>query len=105
MHNGLLLACSFGFEYVQIQSDCLQAISLINDPEAHTSSISLVCAIVSLCRRAWVTSFLWIPHATNGGANLLVKKHGQFYDLIVLNAPLGDVVPLLFKDAHCFNNF
>ncbi|KAE8723347.1 hypothetical protein F3Y22_tig00012493pilonHSYRG00039 [Hibiscus syriacus] len=51
IYEGLLLADSLDVERLEIQTDCKQAVKLLDDPNAGNSPISLVRAITTLRRQ------------------------------------------------------
>ncbi|KAE8728983.1 hypothetical protein F3Y22_tig00004035pilonHSYRG00077 [Hibiscus syriacus] len=69
----LQLAWDHGFELLQIQTDSLEAVHLLDKSDATSSSMSLVRSIDKLRRRAWVTNLLWIPRRNNSLADAIAK--------------------------------
>ncbi|KAK9005829.1 hypothetical protein V6N11_043249 [Hibiscus sabdariffa] len=61
IYTGLQLAWDNGFQKVQIQSDCLEAVTTVQDDAAGSNSNSLVRAIAKLRRGHWYTEVKWIP--------------------------------------------
>ncbi|KAE8707942.1 hypothetical protein F3Y22_tig00110365pilonHSYRG00006 [Hibiscus syriacus] len=62
-----------GVKALQIQSDSYQAIQLLLDPNACSSTLPLVNAITSLCARSWYTEFVWVPREENMVADGMAK--------------------------------
>ncbi|KAE8715696.1 hypothetical protein F3Y22_tig00110160pilonHSYRG00138 [Hibiscus syriacus] len=58
IYIGLQLAWTHGFDLLQIQSNSLQAIKLLNEANLDRDLFPLVRAISSLCCRSWYTEFL-----------------------------------------------
>ncbi|KAK8987883.1 hypothetical protein V6N11_065489 [Hibiscus sabdariffa] len=71
---GLRFAWDQGFIFVQIQSDCAEAVKLIKADNAYMSLISLVRAIAALRQKAWATEITWIPRTSNLPAEMLAKS-------------------------------
>ncbi|KAK9036869.1 hypothetical protein V6N11_021793 [Hibiscus sabdariffa] len=74
IYVGLKIAWDNGFEYIQIQSDCLEADKLLLDPNRSRSSLSLVRAIDLFRRKCWVTEVIWISRDANKLADSLAKN-------------------------------
>ncbi|KAE8735646.1 hypothetical protein F3Y22_tig00000340pilonHSYRG00999 [Hibiscus syriacus] len=65
IYIGLQVALHYSVELLQIQSDSIQAIQLLNNPTSASASLPLVRAISSLRWRRWYTDFLWTPREGN----------------------------------------
>ncbi|KAK9003597.1 hypothetical protein V6N11_084237 [Hibiscus sabdariffa] len=50
IYDGLLLAWQLGFGFVQVQSDCSRAISVIKATDVINNSFALVRSILNLCQ-------------------------------------------------------
>ncbi|KAK9035664.1 hypothetical protein V6N11_077698 [Hibiscus sabdariffa] len=70
IYVGLRVAWDNGFEYVQVQSDCLEAVKLLLDHNRDCSSLSLVRAIDLYRRKCWIAmgdiKFVWDQHDIMG---------------------------------------
>ncbi|KAK9019626.1 hypothetical protein V6N11_054141 [Hibiscus sabdariffa] len=100
IHDNLLLAWSLGMECVQLQSNCLQAVSLTNAPDAAVCWNSIVRAIATLLNRAWVIDIIWIPRVANKLADLLAKMAlGTSPRPTILDVP-PDITRLLSLDME-----
>ncbi|KAE8733075.1 hypothetical protein F3Y22_tig00001644pilonHSYRG00563 [Hibiscus syriacus] len=89
IYEGLQVAWSLGIPRLLIQSDCSQAIKLVNAKGARDIFIPLVRAIVDLRNRAWETTFVWIPRTGNMIADRLAKlAPTPCHDLVHVNSPL-----------------
>ncbi|KAE8664737.1 hypothetical protein F3Y22_tig00112738pilonHSYRG00210 [Hibiscus syriacus] len=61
IYIGLQLAWIHSFDLLQIQSDSLQAIKLLNEANLNRDLFPLVRVISSLWCRSWYTEFFWVP--------------------------------------------
>ncbi|KAE8714971.1 hypothetical protein F3Y22_tig00110187pilonHSYRG00345 [Hibiscus syriacus] len=101
IHDGLCLAWQLGFKFVQVQSDCLHAISAIKDPAASSSSHPLVVAISRLHQRHWNLDFIWIHREANSPVDALAKKAPPtVFDMLQLTSVLAYIQPLLRRDVE-----
>ncbi|KAK8596635.1 hypothetical protein V6N12_065118 [Hibiscus sabdariffa] len=88
------------FRKLLIQSDCAEAVKLINADNASNSLISLIRAIVALRQKGWVTDITWIPRESNLPADMLAKSGDPCsIDLHELSAPPATLLPLFSMDA------
>ncbi|KAE8692329.1 signal recognition particle receptor subunit beta-like [Hibiscus syriacus] len=86
--HGLEVAWSHGFELLLIQSDCANALNLVNDPNSSISPHSLVWSIFQLRQRAWVTEITWVPRESNSLANGVTKLPSPLmHDVTLLASP------------------
>ncbi|KAE8686417.1 hypothetical protein F3Y22_tig00111064pilonHSYRG00028 [Hibiscus syriacus] len=102
IYDGPKLAWHQGFEFVQVQSDCLRATSIINAADASDSPMALVRSISALMKRAWVVDLVWIRREANHAADL-TAKHALLnlqFDLVVHDSPLNSVRVLLHRDVE-----
>ncbi|KAK8574824.1 hypothetical protein V6N12_062502 [Hibiscus sabdariffa] len=74
IYISIKVAWDNGFEYVQVQSDCLDTIKLLLDPNRVCSSLSLVRAIDLYRRKCWLTEITWIPCDANKPTDNLAKS-------------------------------
>ncbi|KAE8723815.1 hypothetical protein F3Y22_tig00011718pilonHSYRG00078 [Hibiscus syriacus] len=58
IHDGLCLAWDLGYRFLQVRSDCLKAIAIINDPNALSCQLPLVRAITLLRQRSCTYSYV-----------------------------------------------
>ncbi|KAK8477373.1 hypothetical protein V6N12_013818 [Hibiscus sabdariffa] len=97
---GLLFVWDQGFVFVQIQSDCAEAVKLIKADNAYMSPISLVHAIAALRQKAWATKITWIPRTSNFLADMLAKSvDPSSTDFHELDEPPVALMSLLSMDA------
>ncbi|KAE8676962.1 cytochrome P450 71A9-like [Hibiscus syriacus] len=73
MHLGLLEAWNHGVELLQVQSDNLQAINLLNNIDVAGDTMPLVRAISQMCYRNWFVEFIWTPREGNTVADSMAK--------------------------------
>ncbi|GMJ13731.1 hypothetical protein like AT4G29090 [Hibiscus trionum] len=101
IYNGLQLAWSHCYDMVQIQSDCAEAVRLINASLADGTPGPLIRAINKLRRQNWATKVLWVPRETNRVADMLAKTADPVaFELHVLPSPPPAVLQLLNHDAQ-----
>ncbi|KAE8732268.1 hypothetical protein F3Y22_tig00002237pilonHSYRG01270 [Hibiscus syriacus] len=99
IYIGLQLAWIHRFDLLQIHSDSLQAIKLLNEANLDRDLFSLVRVISSLCCRSWYTEFLWVPHEGNMSANGMVKLPiVQNEELLSFPTAPATIVSLLERD-------
>ncbi|KAK9001005.1 hypothetical protein V6N11_082799 [Hibiscus sabdariffa] len=97
---GLRFTWDQGFVFVQIQSDCVEAVKLINIDNACISPISLVRAITALRHKAWATEITWIPRTSNLSVDMLAKSvDPNSTDFHELAEPPAALMHLLSMDA------
>ncbi|GMJ15228.1 hypothetical protein HRI_005192000 [Hibiscus trionum] len=88
-----------GFETLFVQSDCAEAVKLVNYVDAASSPIALVRAVANLCNRCWAVSIAWIPREGNKSADYLAKHtHPCNYDTTIIDAPFAFIQDLLAGD-------
>ncbi|KAK8579076.1 hypothetical protein V6N12_069410 [Hibiscus sabdariffa] len=86
-------------ERVQLQSDCLRAVKLVNTSEVANSPYSLVRAITMLLAQAWVVGIIWIFRDSNYSADFLVKSTlSSPTRPTILDLPPHDLTRLLSVD-------
>ncbi|KAL4297397.1 hypothetical protein GQ457_12G028670 [Hibiscus cannabinus] len=73
-----------GFELLELQSDCVEAIKMVNSLSAERSLLPLVRAISRRRQRGWITNIHWISRDCNKPAGALAKivdpnSHDVFY--------------------------
>ncbi|GMJ03912.1 hypothetical protein HRI_004060400 [Hibiscus trionum] len=101
IYNGLQLAWRQGYDMVQIQSDCTDAVRLIHASQVDGTPGPLIRAIANLRRQNWTTTVLWVPRESNRVADMLAKTADPAaFDLQVLELPPSAVLHLLHNDAH-----
>ncbi|KAL4352116.1 hypothetical protein GQ457_06G039600 [Hibiscus cannabinus] len=97
---GLKVAWDNEFEYVQVQSDCLEAVRLLQDHNLENNNLSLVRAIDSYRHKCWVTELIWIPRVANKPADSLAKFVDSLHPTISILEELPDfLLPLLAADT------
>ncbi|KAL4318363.1 hypothetical protein GQ457_18G022390 [Hibiscus cannabinus] len=74
IHDGLLLAWDLGFRFVELESDCLEAVRIICSRSNVLSTSALVGAIASLLSREWTVEGCHITRDSNGVADKLAKR-------------------------------
>ncbi|KAL4291469.1 hypothetical protein GQ457_14G003410 [Hibiscus cannabinus] len=74
IHDGLLLAWDLGFRFVELESDCLEAVRVICSRSDVLSTSALVGAIVRLIGREWTVEVRHITRDSNGVADKLAKR-------------------------------
>ncbi|KAL4368154.1 hypothetical protein GQ457_05G016830 [Hibiscus cannabinus] len=100
IYIGLKLAGDNGFEYVQVQSDCHEAVKLLQDHSMVCSCISLVRAIDVYQRKCLVTETIWIPRDGNKPVDSLAKCIASLHSIVlILEQPHDYLWPLLAKDT------
>ncbi|KAK9007239.1 hypothetical protein V6N11_051068 [Hibiscus sabdariffa] len=57
IYSGSHLSWSYGFDVIQIQSDCQQVVRLVNEPTKSTSPRS----IARIHNNGWIKEVIWIP--------------------------------------------
>ncbi|KAK8670821.1 hypothetical protein V6N13_037436 [Hibiscus sabdariffa] len=93
------LARDNGFQKVQIHSDCLKAVTTVQDDAAGSNSNPLVRAIVKLRRGNWDTEVEWIPRESNRPADKLTKQADEAqHKLLMLETPPENLLSLLEND-------
>ncbi|KAK8542045.1 hypothetical protein V6N12_014655 [Hibiscus sabdariffa] len=86
IYTCLQLARDNGFQKVQIQSDCLKAVTTVQDDAASSNSNYLVRAIAKLRRGHWDAEIKWIPRESNRPADKLTKHaHEAQHELLNMN--------------------
>ncbi|KAK8985639.1 hypothetical protein V6N11_068887 [Hibiscus sabdariffa] len=102
--TGLEFAWEHGIEILQVQSDCKEAVQMLNAIHAVSCPFPLVRAIAKLCQRGWVVDITWIARDGNRAADALAKS-ADSSDLTVvhLNSPPTFLLPLLLHDASCIS--
>ncbi|KAK8703779.1 hypothetical protein V6N13_047425 [Hibiscus sabdariffa] len=101
IYDGLSLAWQLGFEFVQVQSDCLKAISELSDTNASHGYPVLLRDILSLCQRSWAIEFLWVPRAANTVADHLLKQIPLTrFDMIHFDTPSAYLQSFLDHDIN-----
>ncbi|KAK8499883.1 hypothetical protein V6N12_072585 [Hibiscus sabdariffa] len=86
--NPGLIAWEQGFEFVQVHSDCSEAVNLLTASYANNSPLSLVRAIDNLRQKGWATDIAWIPRACNKPADRLATTvDSRQLDLLCLTSP------------------
>ncbi|KAK8533103.1 hypothetical protein V6N12_076384 [Hibiscus sabdariffa] len=84
-----------------IQSDCADAIRLLNDVSHARIPLPLVRAINLLCVRGWFTEFIWIPRECNTVADAMSKLlPTQQFQLLLFDSAPDSVKPLMDRDIH-----
>ncbi|KAE8655872.1 hypothetical protein F3Y22_tig00117016pilonHSYRG00268 [Hibiscus syriacus] len=86
----LEVASHHGFELLLIQSDCADAMNLVNDSNSSLSPTphSLVRSIHQLRQRCWVTEVIWVPHESNKLADGIAKlSPPPMHALALLSSP------------------
>ncbi|KAK8473962.1 hypothetical protein V6N11_000308 [Hibiscus sabdariffa] len=106
---GLQLAWAQGHEIVEVQSDSQQAIALVSDNSAASSSLSLVRAIVKFRQRGWMLSFKWISREGNQPADALAKSaNALLHSMVTLDSVPTTIQELINKDRlgplYCESN-
>ncbi|KAK9043442.1 hypothetical protein V6N11_071786 [Hibiscus sabdariffa] len=97
---GLKVAWDNGFEYVQVQSDYLEAVRLLQDHNLVGNNLSLVRAIDSYRNKCWATELIWIPRVANKPADSLAKFVDSLHPAIsILEEPPDFLMPLLAADT------
>ncbi|KAL4297736.1 hypothetical protein GQ457_12G008990 [Hibiscus cannabinus] len=74
IHDGLLLAWDLGFQLVELESDCLEAVRVISSRSNVLSTSALVGSIASLISREWTVEVRHITRDSNGVADKLAKR-------------------------------
>ncbi|KAK8555204.1 hypothetical protein V6N12_009357 [Hibiscus sabdariffa] len=99
IYIGFQLARDNGFQKVQIHSDCLKAVTTVQDDAAGSNSNPLVRAIVKLRRGNWDTEVEWIPRESNRPADKLTKQADEAqHKLLMLETPPENLLSLLEND-------
>ncbi|KAK8493976.1 hypothetical protein V6N11_050854 [Hibiscus sabdariffa] len=99
LYEGLKLSWDFGFERLIVYSDCRQAVELLNDHMAGSSSLSLVSAIDRIRRRSWITEITWTSREVNRPADRLAKLDDPLdFSLRIFNEPSLEVTLLVDND-------
>ncbi|KAE8678107.1 Bidirectional sugar transporter SWEET2a [Hibiscus syriacus] len=99
IHDDLHLAWHLGYEFVQVQSDCSRAISMLNAVVPLRSSSPLDRAIIMLQQRAWAVEFVWIPREANSTTDALAKTTPQSsFELTHHKSPPALLHDLLHRD-------
>ncbi|KAE8696798.1 hypothetical protein F3Y22_tig00110646pilonHSYRG00115 [Hibiscus syriacus] len=97
---GLQCAQKKGFEMVQIHFDCVEAVDIVNNPNASRNPLSLVRLIDAIRCGAWATEVVWTPQECNKPANYLVRTATPHsLELIYLFLPPAEVISLLEQDS------
>ncbi|KAE8708200.1 hypothetical protein F3Y22_tig00110348pilonHSYRG00067 [Hibiscus syriacus] len=88
-----------GFEVVQIQSDCAEAIDMVNNPNASRNPHSLIRLIDAIRCSARATDVVWTPRECNKPADYLART-ATFHslELICLSLTPAEVISLLERD-------
>ncbi|KAK8611921.1 hypothetical protein V6N13_131959 [Hibiscus sabdariffa] len=87
--------------FVQVQSDCLKAISELSDTSAAHGFSILLRDILSLRQHNWVIQFLWVPRSANTVADHLLKQIPRtHFDMIHFDAPPDYIQSLLDRDMN-----
>ncbi|KAL4360986.1 hypothetical protein GQ457_04G014920 [Hibiscus cannabinus] len=105
IYIGLKLAWDNGFEYVQVQSDCLEVVKLIRDPTEACNSLSLVRAIDLYRRKCLVTEIIWTPRDANKPIDRLAKcVNSHLFDVLTLDEPPDYLQPILAVDISALHS-
>ncbi|KAE8688326.1 hypothetical protein F3Y22_tig00110988pilonHSYRG00375 [Hibiscus syriacus] len=97
---GLQCAKKEGFEMVQIQSDCAEAVDMVNNPNASRNPLSLVRLIDAIRCSVRATDIVWTPRECNKPANYLARTDTPHsLELICLSLPPAEVISLLEQDC------
>ncbi|KAK9043141.1 hypothetical protein V6N11_071490 [Hibiscus sabdariffa] len=100
IYVGLQVAWDNGFEYVQVQSNCLEVVKLLLDPNRGCSSLSLVRAIDLYRRKCWVTEIIWIPCDANKHVDSLAKSiRSTHFVVSILEEPSDYLRPMLAENT------
>ncbi|KAK8511943.1 hypothetical protein V6N12_074632 [Hibiscus sabdariffa] len=100
IYVGLKVAWDNWFEYVQVQSNWLEVVKLLQDHNLVGNSLSLVREIDYYRNKCWVTEFIWIPRAANKPADSLAKCTDSLHPAIsILEEPPDFLLPLLAEDT------
>lgn len=74
INNGLILAWNLGFRDVSCRSDCMNALSMIQDPSFHARKyIHILEAIREVISRDWRVSFTHTYRESNQCADFMAK--------------------------------
>ncbi|KAE8669528.1 hypothetical protein F3Y22_tig00112231pilonHSYRG00194 [Hibiscus syriacus] len=99
IYVGLQVAWDHGFELLIIQSDSMEAVNLLNKPDAHSSPLPLVRVIDKIRKQAWVTTIQWISRRGNSHADALAKSTSfHSFDTHFFEEPPADLQQLLLCD-------
>ncbi|KAK8516681.1 hypothetical protein V6N13_080780 [Hibiscus sabdariffa] len=83
-----------------VQSDCLEAVRLLQDHNMVGNNLSLVRAIDSYRNKCWATELIWILCAANKSVDSLVKCVDSLHPVIsILEEPPDFLLPLLAADT------
>ncbi|KAE8662353.1 hypothetical protein F3Y22_tig00113338pilonHSYRG00011 [Hibiscus syriacus] len=89
-----------GFEMVQIQSDCAEAVDIVNNPNASRNPLSLVRIIDAIGCSARAIDVVWTPRECNKPADYLpITTTPHSLELIYLSLPPAEVISLLEQDS------
>ncbi|KAK9011516.1 hypothetical protein V6N11_044364 [Hibiscus sabdariffa] len=100
IYIGLKLAGDNGFEYVQVQSDCLDVVKLFQDHSMVCSCISLERDIDVYRRKCLVMEVIWILRDGNKPADNLAKHITFLHSVVlILEHPTDYLQPLLAEDT------
>ncbi|KAL4386881.1 hypothetical protein GQ457_09G018920 [Hibiscus cannabinus] len=73
IYEGLLAAWSVGSQFLLVESDCLEAINLINNRGAPDVVLSMIHSISALLNRSWCVQFSHIVRDGNHAADWMAK--------------------------------
>ncbi|KAE8690236.1 hypothetical protein F3Y22_tig00110904pilonHSYRG00066 [Hibiscus syriacus] len=100
IYEGLLIAWSLGIPRLLVQSDCSQAVNLVNSEGASDCSIPLVRAIVSLRKRAWTKKIVWIARTCYKIVDRMAKVAPDHrFGLFCFSSPSDELASLLTLEA------
>ncbi|KAK8996373.1 hypothetical protein V6N11_076610 [Hibiscus sabdariffa] len=93
---GLKYVWDLGFMTLQVQTDGKEVVTMLNAMHADRSTFPLVCVIVKLRQKRWMTDIIWIPREGNRAADMLAKSTvSSALDMILLHTPPRCLIPLL----------
>ncbi|KAK8569110.1 hypothetical protein V6N12_007642 [Hibiscus sabdariffa] len=96
----LEVAWAQGVVLLELQSDCAEAVKMVNSPNAERSSLPLVWGTARLRKRSWITNIHWIPRGSNQPADTLAKIVApNSHDVVHLQSSPQALLPLLHEDT------
>ncbi|KAK8540064.1 hypothetical protein V6N12_046357 [Hibiscus sabdariffa] len=99
IHDGLLQAWVSGFSRVKLESDCLEAIRIINSLSNVLDGNALVTSIKEFIARDWNVVARHVDRGNNRVAKTLASwGHGLVVAQLIYSVPLADMVSLVEEE-------
>ncbi|KAE8690478.1 hypothetical protein F3Y22_tig00110895pilonHSYRG00551 [Hibiscus syriacus] len=101
---GIQIAWDHGFEFLIVHTDSLEAVKLLEYPNAATSSLPLIRAIDKAHQKAWVTVIHGTPRQGNIRADAIAKLANPLcHEAIIMEEPPAALLSLLDNDKLSVN--